>query len=392
MIISPIPPLNLPTIGTLEIFLPSLRDAILFIRSKEWILLEQDASEEKREEEDPRIGVQGLWIQIPNLYQAYIPVAGREFIRDLPFSDPTTTPALITDLTLRSGAEGAPLRSSTQTRLASFRDAKKLASILKEYALYTFSLDPENFGPPSFIVIPNHVYDIPSLNKKLFFEENDVMYQNGLLIVLSREIRDRLIQYVQIKLVHDSPGVLNYIKNSTLTEYYRYYSDFTPRENQLIFTNPSSLRTWKENFRRSQTSHKIYTSLLENADSVSPYYYINYAILGGRLSIVQNVEGGTLERALKVADRWVRFQTNIGYRAEIRGEGIEEGGDEEAEVENYVIYQEDGGREIIGDAGESSSEREEDVVSNVSVIRYRVLAEDEGGEQSEERYSALLFL
>ncbi len=190
-----------------------------------------------------------------------------------------------------------------------------MAEVLKQYVLYTYAntANRENFNEDYFVVDEQHVYEFEKLNKKLFIDGNDVIYDDGYIIVPSIAVRDGLLYYLKTKLLNDTPGVLAMKDKITMENYYHTVSDFRNVGDQLIFVNKNGLLRWKAESFTLRSDYKVSGYPLETTRE--PYYYRNPAIRKEFLMIVQNVEGGEWERALMVALKWRQNRINIGYHA-----------------------------------------------------------------------------
>lgn len=295
---SPIPPLDLPSDRTISEI--SIKSALEFIRERGLAITFQDGNEED--------GIQGLWVEMqeenPGIYYGYIPIKIAKSLSDVEFADPTKNDPLRTD--------------NISSELHTFRKNRKIADFLKHYVLYTYSLDPENFGEDSFVVKKGHVYDIEKLNKRLFKENNRVMYdKNGKLIATSDAIVRNLLSYLKVRIATDKPGVLNMRNLTTIPDYYQSISDFRPAPNQLIFTSANGVIRWKREMKRNKTANTISDNLM--AESTEPYFYRAPKIEKGLLMVVQNVQDGLLENAAYVSYKWLKDRVNIGFAAENQG-------------------------------------------------------------------------
>lgn len=345
VMVSPLAPMNLETMDELDIIPSPLNSTLDFLAEKEWDIQYQRVIDSQLE---------GLWVIIPGTSYAFIPIESDQLLQDVKISE--HVPPLIPSV----GPRGE------DTDLNKFRRTKRLASVLKDYALYTYSLNPKNFGTDSFEIIPDHTYDIASLNKKLYYEKdgeiNNVIYQGERMIVNSREIRNRLIMYVRSKVAHDSPGSLNFTRNNTITNYYQNSLDFVSRPNQLIFMDQSSIQQWAKNLESSRSRSNVFNTIKERGRG--PYFYINYRINNGALAIVQHTEEGDRKSSLAIAKEWVRGRTNIGYTPDVIDEDL---------PEDYNVYTEIG---TIKDGVKDPR--------LPSVIRYSV--------DDSNKYAALLFV
>lgn len=290
---SPLPPFDLPISDT-------IREAPIEIVSS---FMQSKGLEVTRQDRIKGTAnlIKGVWVasgeQNSPLYYAYIPVRRSQAIPDVEFADENTRD---------------PLRVGPSSELTEFRKNRKTADYLKHYTLYAYSLDPNNFGDDSFEVIDGYTYDLEAINRRL--TNNPVMFTaDGRLKVPSEEIKRKLINYLKVQLVTDAPGVLDYRNKVTIDDYYQSLYDFRTTNSQLVFINKESLLRWRQETDRQALANTIVHKLIPTA--VEPYYYRHSNVRRNRLAIVQNVEEGTLERALAVAKGWTTDQVNAGYRA-----------------------------------------------------------------------------
>lgn len=340
---SPLPPLDMPI--DQKIREVTREDAEAFIKTHGLEITMQDG--------DPEDAlIQGFWVRSAKrsnsgVYYGYIPIEVSDAVPNIDFIPP---------------ALNDPLRTDTSSELESMYHARKVADFLKQYTMYEYSLDPEGFSEESFVVMSDHHYTISLLEKKLYKEDNDIMYSDdGKLIVPSEDVRDRLVTFLRTQLLNDTPGVMSYRNRAVVKDYYRTLSDFRKVPEQLVFLTRLSLVRWKTESTRGRLQNEVITYI--RPDTFEPYLYRNYSISKGRLAIVQNVEDGSLEGALSVAEKWEIDRVNSGYRTDIS---------KAPERVTYTVYTEDGeGETVVGSPG---GER-------VSVLEYP------GGE-----YAALLFV
>ena len=286
---SPIPPLNLPVEeGIVE---TPIETAISFIKERSLRIVSQDGT--------PK-AIQGIWVETKEensgIYYGYIPIRSTPPISKVPFAK-----------------KRDPISIDDTSALTSFRKNRKIAQFLKLYTLYTYALKPEAFGEDSLVVVPDHEYNIDQLNRRLFFQDNDVMYLNGRLIVPSQKIKDNLLAYLKVSLLNDTPGVLKLVDVHTAEDYYQTVSDFRVANNQLVFLNKSGLVRWMQESINEVDNSRVSKIVLPK--NVEPYFYRHPLIGRDRLMIVQNVKDGTLERALAVGLKWGVDRVNIGFEA-----------------------------------------------------------------------------
>lgn len=306
---SPIPPLNLPEFKD-QIPETTFDTAIKFIQSKKLKITLQDGDKNQ---------IQGLWVETgeenSSIYFGYIPISQiKKTIKDVPFTD-----------------KNDPIRTDPQSELSEFRYNRKTAEFLKQYTLFSYANDPENFGTvDSFTVIPDHKYDIKSLNKRLV-ADTPVMYRGGKIIVTSEGVRDRLISFLKVSLINDTPGVMKMKDTTTIENFYQTISDFRQSENQLVFTGKNGLIRWRNEHSRMEAGAKV--SHIANSVTHEPYFYRNPRIRKDQLMLVQNVTDGTLENALSVGYKWIKDRINSGYRPSVPND---------VDTISYVVYTETG--------------------------------------------------
>ncbi len=328
LMVSPIPPLGVAIDKT--IIPASMATVLKFIKERGLLIVSQDGNADQ--------GIQGVWVETKEqnvgIYYGYIPITpptflasgqkprleSKKVIANVPFSD-----------------RGDPIRTDPQSELSNFRRNRKIAEILKQYVLYTYANEVASiageidFNENYFWVDPDHTYDIDRLNKKLFREGNDVIYREGYIVVPSEDIRDRLLAYLKVNLLNDTPGILSMadplvsgaITPTTintglpLDNYYQVISDFrlSPGStDQIIFTSTNGLKRWKRDTIKKQKLDPNMISSAPMENQKDPYYYRNPKIGKATLMLIQNVAGGLLENALAVAWVWSESKVkNIGY-------------------------------------------------------------------------------
>jgi hypothetical protein len=291
--VSPIPPLKILISDKKDIKLVPLSVATDFIKLKSLLIVEQDGNKDD--------GIQGIWVetqeQNSGIYYGYIPInPNKTIIANVPFSQ-----------------RNDPIRTDSPERseLTIFRRDRKIAEILKQYVLFTYALNPEDFDENYFWIDPEHIYDIEKLNKKLYMEGNDIIYRDGYIVVVSEEIRDGLMSFLKVSLLNDTPGVMATANTKIIENYYQIISDFRNIHDQLIFVNKNGLKRWKADMTKSFKGSIISSFPLE--DAKDPYYYKNLKIRRDNLMIVQNVAGGTLQEAISVSYKWNTSRINSGF-------------------------------------------------------------------------------
>lgn len=291
---SPLPPLDKPVHSLANI--PIIDSDYLeeFVNQKGLTITFQDGDEHT---------LRGVWVEQmtenPIIEFGYIPVAN-----GLPFLE----------VQFANNSMFDPLRTRSSSQLQTMRELRKLGKILKMYVLYAYSLNPDNFGEDSFDIIEGYEYSIEFLKNRLSL--NDIMFshidENPLLIVPSQAVRDKLLNYLHTQLSNDPTGVLLTKNKKTTDVYYQNISDFEQKENTLIFFDRASIHRWKQEALRVNHNNTIFDKHLPNIHD--PYFFKSSVIGDGNtVYIVQNVDGGNLQRALFVANRWKDHRVNNGY-------------------------------------------------------------------------------
>lgn len=269
--------------------------------------------------------ISGFWVYVNQKIQQFmvnifLPTEIMNYVENIPYA-----PSRLYE----------PINRNELSSLDRNNEALKISIFLKEYTLFTYSLDPEIFSVNSFIIIPNYKYNLDAIGKRIFINKNNVMYKDNKLIVPSEEIRDKLIQHLEITKLNDRYLVENYKYRNIISDYYHSLKDFRSKELQLIFLDTPSIFNWREkHFAKKYNTIKFELDL----ESEDPYYYINENI-SESLLLIQNVENGDLYRALSVCKEWNDNRTNTkGYNAEpIQDKNIE-----------YKVYYTSGLAKIVG--------------------------------------------
>ena len=332
VMISPLPPLDLPIDE--NVYPASFANVERFVSKKELEITGQQPTQGGRGPTQGGRGptqgggaaedvnkIRGLWLQLPPSFERapidyiYIPLKISNPLPDVPTSE-----------------ENPPLKSRrVPSQVETFREAGRVASLLKKYVVYTYSRfvrsggsgDPENFIKTQTTVRPGTTYDFsssPDTGKALVFENNRVMYSSsGKLILPSEEIRAHLLSYLKTELINNLPGVLDLADQRRIPEYYQTVSDFRSAPNQLVFDTKQSLLVWLATTRRRNRG-AISEIFLPN--EIEPYYYRSPAIEGGKIALVQNVlpdsdasdgvKGEALRRAETVAYEWLYGSPTVG--------------------------------------------------------------------------------
>lgn len=314
LVVDPIPPLNLPTSNIIHTV--TKKEAIDFANGYGLKVVSQDKEEDK---------TVGIWVEerTSNI-KGYIP------------TDPIQP---LKNVGIAPTSEKDPIRVENISRLEEMQTNRKIADYLKQYTLYEYSKDPENFGEDNFVVVPDHEYDISSIGNQLV-PNNKVMYQNKKLITLSYDMTSRLLSFLEVKLVNDRSEVLEYKDRVVLKDYFRTLSDFRSTPEQYIFLTKESMLRWRDE-KYSRNNEQIVSYFIR--DTVEPYIFRHPKFIKGKISIIQNVKDGDLDLCLEVGEKWAKDKVNIGYHPtkKLASERV-----------HYTVYSEDGSTEIVSGDGE----------------------------------------
>ena len=301
LMIPPIPPLNIKRDKT--IFFPTKEQALKFIEVKGLILVMQDMAGNL---------TQGLWVR-SNIIEDdlfYIPIDDADQIPNLEIAPPHLY---------------NPLIAMELSKLDDMKYHRKVAEFLKQYTIFEYSRNPNNFGKESFIIDTDYRYeDIASLGNRLV--QNNIMYRDNKIIVPSEKVIDSLLNYLKLQKFNDFEGVKNFKNRHLIENYYNNLSDFTPATDQFIFLNRESLLRWKEESVRNKNNTTYIRPTTKEA-----YFYKNINIKNGILMLVQNVDEGLFKRALNVGRVWEVDRRNTGYNTKPISDNI-----------GYTIYSEKG--------------------------------------------------
>lgn len=291
----------------------------------------------------------GVWLDSSDfplgIYMAYVPFIETNPIENIEVSE-----------------ESSLMAEEGESELNEYRNNKKIAEYLKKYVLFTYARDPESFDEESFVVIPKHKYDITKINKKVYFENNKVMYQNGKMIVTSEEMKKRLMSYLKVELQNNKPDVLSMSDPFPMTSHYQSISDFRSNDSQLIFMSKNGLMKWIGEGKKSRDDI-VYSNILP--DLKDPYFYRNPKIKNGQLCLIQNVKDDSLDYCLFVAYKWLTGdRVNAGYNVK--------GYEEPEKIISHNIFTTEGLEEKVkGETQEYVSVMKYDVDSYAAILFFR---------------------
>lgn len=226
-----------------------------------------------------------------------------------------------------------PVSTSTSSAFDAFRRSRKTADILMAYVLWTYSSsengvedrpkwndesESENFVVISPREIDNYEADLLSLGSRLFYENNDTIYdKKGRIKVPNKITITKLLSWLSVRKVRTPHLVEGYWENKTIPDYYKTISDFSASEHQLVFTNIEGLMRWRKNVKSTKsTKNQIVATEIDPA-TPNPYFYF----WGDQLVVLQNVKDGDKKLADFVASYWTKHRRNPGHNPKAEGEG-----------------------------------------------------------------------
>lgn len=211
------------------------------------------------------------------------------------------------------------LYTSETSEVGIYQEYRRIAAVLRAYALFTYSEDPTSFGKESFVVLdPDEVESWAETltagegSHNSLLDDNPSIYDDDHRIkVPSEDIASRLLEYVYVQSVKNELGLAR-VKDLTLVPgSYATIGDFTPRPSQIIFTSLEGLVKWCRG--SPSPSHVAYASVTpELMASYNPFFLRDPTLQPEEphLVLIQPVLGHELGRAVSVSQFWVAHKTN----------------------------------------------------------------------------------
>lgn len=340
LMISPIPPLEV-SIYTNEILYPETQyDTVVdFCRERDITITKQSIIHENIDNVDVEISV-GIWIEHPELLEGYIPIVHRIAIDNIPQTK-----------------KFPPLTQKTHTSLREIYHTNRLISeYLKQYILYLYSwilnekleinqqLDEPKDESTVFkmsllelnknriTVDDGMTYNLSDVNR-VFSLNDGVFINDGNLIVPSKDIKQKLVEFVRVVSINDSQGVINYKNRQRISHPYTSIMDFVKHNNESIFLNTESLKMWKDN-KQNAFVNRMYDKLFPDIEN--PYFFHFYSLNPSRFTIIQNVENheNAIDNAIQVSLNWMNSGVNTGFYTVVDE-------DYKSKHQSYILFHED---------------------------------------------------
>lgn len=214
LIVPPMLPINLLDTGIIKYEETSLDVAKKFMKSRKLELVSQDGNISQ--------GIRGIWVERQGREgQMYIPLEVTKAIENLPFS-----------------AKINPMIEGKTNSLDKYYAERDIARILSQASLFLYyEVGPDQFSLENFIVDKDWKYDIPKIMGNAI-KDNPHLFENGKLVVPSKEILKRLINNIKVDLLNGK-GQPEYIHNT-----YTSINDFIKNEYQFLFLKKEVFLDW----------------------------------------------------------------------------------------------------------------------------------------------------
>jgi hypothetical protein len=267
--------------------------------------------------------VTGLWFRIMDITNGeYVPVVPAVGLANVPIGKPDP---------LRPAGQNVTGRLSKLRRTLTI--IKQIVRWLYELAKLTLPITPELFVSSYLSMnrapIPDSAdyYDlsrIPRRYPQVTTVEDGIralspiapsLFQGGRVVMYSPDFANRIYQMVvdYSNLQTGKPAQ----PPSFIDGYYVIASDYRPAPHTKIFIGDEDLNAWLATTRSSQNYSRFYNIRSQIAVGMGftqdPYLYEDEE---GHVYIIQNVSGGSLDKAMSVAATWSLHRFNVGFNPE----------------------------------------------------------------------------
>lgn len=262
--------------------------------------------------------IDGLWFQfLDNLYGKYIPIIP-EFIPDLdnlPIGPPNPS---IVNITGRLHKLRRTLNIITQLVRWLYELSRRTQPTTVDSFVEQYMVQDEYTGDSA------NYYDLTHIPRKLPIVQTiddaidrmsllaPTLFDNGKIVLYNQSFAQRIVNmlrdYSNLRFGMP-PEDIEYISG-----YYQLESDFNPRPFSKIFITEKELNAWLSSLKSSQNYNQYYNihDKIEVTMSFSSDPYL-YKDIDGKIYIIQNVLGGSKEKALSISSEWARTKINIGF-------------------------------------------------------------------------------
>lgn len=277
---------------------------------------------------DKNNNINGLWFSILDIeYGIYIPLIPNPSIK----------------LKLPQGPPNPLIYEFENVKIAlRISQLRRMSNIIVQVIRWVYNLAYKNkvtveMFQKDFITISNQnidsleFYDLSQIPRRLPDFDNHIEALNYLHSVAPTLVSNdsKFIMYNEVFANRIIYMLNNYIKTDLVKKeikfiksFFQSEHDFNQTPNALVFLGEDKFNLWLESIKMSQKYNKyfnIYTKIKPSmSKNLNPYIYQNE---NGKYYIIQNVVGGTKEKALEVARIWFEYNYNIGSNP-IVSEGI----------------------------------------------------------------------
>ncbi len=218
------------------------------------------------------------------------------------------------------------LREGKDSTYENFIGNKKLATLLKAYALSYYS----RHSKLDYKISPRHQYDLDDLKRP--YNEESTVFSDGKLVFPSKKIAESCKSFIKAFMLND-PHIMEkialkkrpYISSMDISDYKKYYGQMLIGQDD--FFKNFILAGKKE--RSVKTEFDLTTS--------EPYHLKNMDYFDGKLLYIQNAynaDSKGYERCFVILREWKNKGVNLGYFSEY----------ENTEEQEYYDFQKDEGK------------------------------------------------
>lgn len=192
-----------------------------------------------------------------------------------------------------------------------------------------YDIDPQTFSDRYLVIKKenkdsSNYYDLSKVEReftlvnspeqaiKRMSEICPTLFRNSTILMYNEEFKIRILnmltKYYETKVDEPKISLPTHIQN-----YYRYEEDFGEFQNSKIFLGTEDLILWRDSLKNSKNyseNYSINTTIDVNLSAkYDPYFYQDE---DKKIYIIQNADGGLLDKALNIAHIWRKSKVNLG--------------------------------------------------------------------------------
>jgi hypothetical protein len=269
-----------------------------------------------------------------------------------------------------------PYLDQENSQLENYNKYKKLTRYIRENIFWLYStyinklketdvlnseINIETFFSEFILIDENFEYDLEKIPKK--FDIRSGVFKYGKLVLKSIETLNRMKYTLKLFHLRNENELKNYFENVFIQDYYLNISDFEKHKiqyvlkgenlinvlenskkytlyNEVKFDTSCTYCTCKledeycDDFKPCENNKNCGLEVDENGDTVyiynpKPYFFKNYNI-DTNVLLAQNISVGrddnikVLYKAIKIVDRWNKYNNNIGPYIDVTDEDIKD--------------------------------------------------------------------